>query len=153
MAGTKSASVEQLLRWAETRANKRTRGARQQRDRDLASLAQAANTTAAGRTVHRSRIWERYLTTWAREFVKAYAKFAKKFGPPDAFAQQHHHRLRSSIRSHTQKGIRTLKQSTDTDYAAAGARCSPANQLTQYWIQKVSGDRFWATVKELTPIQ
>jgi hypothetical protein len=36
--------------------------------------------------------------------------------------------------------------------SVVGARCSPANQLTQYWIQKVSGDRFWTTIQELTPI-
>jgi hypothetical protein len=94
-------------------------------------LAQAANTTAAGRAEQRRRIWQRYLITWAREFVKAYAKFAKKFGPPDAFAQQHHHRLRSSIRSHTQKGIRTLKQSTDTDYATT-ADGSPRPTAARY---------------------
>jgi hypothetical protein len=37
--------------------------------------------------------------------------------------------------------------------AVVGARCSPANQLTQYWIEKTSGDRFWATPEELTPMQ
>lgn len=29
------------------------------------------------------------------------------------------------------------------------ARCSPANQLTQYWIQKPNNERFWATFQEL----
>ncbi len=33
-----------------------------------------------------------------------------------------------------------------------GARCSPANQLTQYWIQKPNNERFWATTQELTPL-
>jgi hypothetical protein len=33
-----------------------------------------------------------------------------------------------------------------------GARCSPANQLTQYWIQKSNNERFWATTQELTPL-
>jgi hypothetical protein len=30
-----------------------------------------------------------------------------------------------------------------------GARCSPANQITQYWVQKANGERFWASVQEL----
>jgi len=30
-----------------------------------------------------------------------------------------------------------------------GARCSHANQLTQYWVQQPNGERFWATLKEL----
>jgi hypothetical protein len=30
-----------------------------------------------------------------------------------------------------------------------GARCSPANQLTQYWVRKLDGDRFWATLEGL----
>jgi Polyketide cyclase / dehydrase and lipid transport len=29
------------------------------------------------------------------------------------------------------------------------ARCSPANHITQYWIQKSDGERFWATLQEL----
>src|SRR5215510_9129389 len=33
-----------------------------------------------------------------------------------------------------------------------GARCSPANQLTQYWVRKPDGERFWATSQELKPI-
>ena len=33
--------------------------------------------------------------------------------------------------------------------AVVGARCSPANKLTQYWIQKPTGERFWATLPEL----
>jgi hypothetical protein len=33
--------------------------------------------------------------------------------------------------------------------AVVGARCSPANHVTQYWIQKTNGDRFWATSEEL----
>jgi hypothetical protein len=32
-----------------------------------------------------------------------------------------------------------------------GARCSPANKLTQYWIQKGNDERFWATREGLTP--
>jgi hypothetical protein len=30
-----------------------------------------------------------------------------------------------------------------------GARCSPANQITEYWVKKSSGERFWATLQEL----
>jgi hypothetical protein len=33
-----------------------------------------------------------------------------------------------------------------------GALCSPANQFTQYWIRKSSGERFWATLKDLKPL-
>jgi hypothetical protein len=33
-----------------------------------------------------------------------------------------------------------------------GALCSPANQFIQYWIKKTSGERFWATLKDLKPI-
>ena len=30
-----------------------------------------------------------------------------------------------------------------------GAQCSAASGFTQYWVQKVSGERFWATAQEL----
>jgi hypothetical protein len=30
-----------------------------------------------------------------------------------------------------------------------GARCSPANQITEYWVKKSNGERFWATLQEL----
>ena len=30
-----------------------------------------------------------------------------------------------------------------------GARCSPSNQITQYWVQKSNGERFWGTFQEL----
>jgi hypothetical protein len=33
-----------------------------------------------------------------------------------------------------------------------GARCSPANHVTQYWIEKTNGDRFWATLEQLKPV-
>jgi len=29
-----------------------------------------------------------------------------------------------------------------------GGLCSPANQFTQYWIKKASGERFWATLTD-----
>jgi len=37
------------------------------------------------------------------------------------------------------------------DGTVIGARCSPANHITQYWIQKTNRDRFWATSEELRP--
>jgi hypothetical protein len=30
-----------------------------------------------------------------------------------------------------------------------GARCSPSNQITQYWVQKANGERFWASLQDL----
>jgi hypothetical protein len=30
-----------------------------------------------------------------------------------------------------------------------GARCSPTNRITEYWVQKSNGQRFWATVQQL----
>jgi len=30
-----------------------------------------------------------------------------------------------------------------------GARCSPANQITEYWVEKPDGDLYWATLPEL----
>ena len=30
-----------------------------------------------------------------------------------------------------------------------GARCSPANHLTQYYVQRVNGERFWSLISEL----
>jgi hypothetical protein len=118
MAGTKSPSIERLLRSAAAHANAQTSDALRRRDRDLLSLIQASN-TAAGRTVLRFRIWKRYLSTCARAFVRAYAASARGFGAPDAFTPQHLLVLRWAIRSRTQKGIRELKQSIDTDYATA----------------------------------
>lgn len=40
----------------------------------------------------------------------------------------------------------------DGEGTVIGARCSPANHITQYWIQKTNGDRFWATSEELKPM-
>lgn len=40
----------------------------------------------------------------------------------------------------------------DGEGAVVGARCSPANHITQYWVQKTNGDRFWATSEELKPM-
>jgi len=36
--------------------------------------------------------------------------------------------------------------------AVIGARCSPANHLTQYWIRKANGEQFWAPSHELKPL-
>jgi quercetin dioxygenase-like cupin family protein len=40
-------------------------------------------------------------------------------------------------------------KSAEAEGAVVGARCSPANHLTQYWIEKTNGDRFWATIEQL----
>lgn len=56
--------------------------------------------------------------------------------PPDCFA------LKIGTRVHGDAGEGTV----------VGARCSPANQLTQYWIRKPNGERFWATLQELKPM-
>ena len=34
--------------------------------------------------------------------------------------------------------------------SVVGARCSPSNQITQYWVQQPNGERFWATLQQLT---
>ena len=33
-----------------------------------------------------------------------------------------------------------------------GARCSPYNRMTQYWVRKANGERFWAPVPDLKPL-
>jgi hypothetical protein len=33
-----------------------------------------------------------------------------------------------------------------------GARCSPANHLTQYWVRRPKGEQFWAPLQELKVI-
>jgi hypothetical protein len=38
------------------------------------------------------------------------------------------------------------------DGIVVSARCSPANQIAQYWIQKPNSERFWATLQELKPL-
>ena len=53
--------------------------------------------------------------------------------PPDCFV------LKIGTRVHGDAGEGTV----------VGARCSPANQFTQYWIRKPNGERFWATSQEL----
>jgi hypothetical protein len=56
--------------------------------------------------------------------------------PPDCFA------LKIGAKVHSDRGEGII----------IGARCSPANQLTQYWVQKPNGDRFWATLEQLKPL-
>jgi hypothetical protein len=53
--------------------------------------------------------------------------------PPDCFALK----IGERVRGDAGEGV------------VVGARCSPANQLTQYWMQKPNGERFWAAVQEL----
>ena len=56
--------------------------------------------------------------------------------PPDCFA------LKIGTRVHGDAG----------EGIVVGALCSPANQLTQYWVRKPSSERFWATFQELKPL-
>jgi hypothetical protein len=40
-------------------------------------------------------------------------------------------------------------KSAEGESSVVGARCSPANHITQYWIEKPDGRRFWARLEEL----
>ena len=53
--------------------------------------------------------------------------------PPDCFALK----IKAKVRGEAGEGL------------VVGARCSPSNQITQYWVQKSNGERFWATLQEL----
>jgi hypothetical protein len=53
--------------------------------------------------------------------------------PPDCFALK----INAKVRGVPGEGL------------VVGARCSPSNQITQYWVQKSNGERFWATLQEL----
>jgi hypothetical protein len=53
--------------------------------------------------------------------------------PPDCFA------LKMGTRVRTARG----------EGVGVGGLCSPANQFTQYWIQKSNSERFWATLQDL----
>ncbi len=55
--------------------------------------------------------------------------------PPDCFAL----RINAKVRGEPGEGI------------VVGARCSPTNQITQYWVQRPNGERFWATLQQLKP--
>ena len=52
---------------------------------------------------------------------------------PDCFALKVH----ATVRGESGEGI------------VVGARCSPSNQITQYWVQKANGERFWAIFQDL----
>jgi len=54
-------------------------------------------------------------------------------GPPDCFA------LKIGAQVHGDRG----------EGVVIGARCSPSNHITQYWVREPGGDRFWATLPEL----
>ena len=58
---------------------------------------------------------------------------ATSSSPPNCFALK----INSKVRNEAGEGI------------VVGARCSPSNQITQYWVQKSNGERFWATFQEL----
>ena len=47
--------------------------------------------------------------------------------------------------------VGTHVRSSRGEGAILGARCSPANKITQYWVQKANGDRYWATTPDLKP--
>ena len=53
--------------------------------------------------------------------------------PPDCFAWK----------------IGTRVSSARGDGTVIGARCSPANHLTQYWVRRPNGEQFWAPSQEL----
>jgi hypothetical protein len=56
--------------------------------------------------------------------------------PPDCFAL----RINAKVRGDAGEGT------------IVGARCSPTNQVTQYWVQRPNGGRFWAMLQELKPL-
>jgi hypothetical protein len=53
--------------------------------------------------------------------------------PPDCFALK----IDAKVRGDAGEGV------------IVDARCSPSNQITQYWIQRPDNVRFWATFAEL----
>ena len=53
--------------------------------------------------------------------------------PPDCFALK----MGTRVRAARGEGV------------VVGGLCSPANQFTQYWIQKSTSERFWATLQDL----
>src|SRR6186997_1836169 len=53
--------------------------------------------------------------------------------PPDCFALK----VNDKVRGDAGEG------------SVVGARCSPSNQITQYWVQESNGERFWATLQQL----
>ena len=53
--------------------------------------------------------------------------------PPDCFALK----VNDKVRGDAGEG------------SVVGARCSPSNQITQYWVQESNGERFWGTLQQL----
>jgi hypothetical protein len=132
MAGTKPVSVNQLIRLAAQRAFAQ-RG--QQLEDDLTNFTQVWN------TVQLFRIWERYSGSWAHEFVKAYAEYAREFGVTDAFAPQHLRSVRSAIQLNTQIGIGFLRRSVDEEHArTAGYTPLPAPASYESLLAKVMAE-------------
>ena len=58
---------------------------------------------------------------------------ATSSSPPDCFALK----INAKVRGDAGEGL------------VVGARCSPSNQITQYWVQESNGERFWATLQQL----
>jgi hypothetical protein len=46
-------------------------------------------------------------------------------------------------------GIGARVQADEGEGTVVGARCSPTNRLTQYWVRTSKGERFWATREQL----
>jgi hypothetical protein len=61
---------------------------------------------------------------------------ATQSAPPDCFAWK----IGARVRGDAGEGV------------VIGARCSPANQLTQYWVRRPTGEQFWAPSQELKPV-
>ena len=59
-----------------------------------------------------------------------------KSPPPDCFAWK----IGTPVRGDAGEGT------------VIGARCSPANKLTQYWVRRPNGEQFWAPSQDLKPI-
>ena len=62
-----------------------------------------------------------------------------KPGVPTSSSPPHCFRLAIGARMQGERG----------EGIVVGGLCSPANQFTQYWIKKASGERFWATLTDL----
>ena len=42
-------------------------------------------------------------------------------------------------------------RSARSEGKVVGALCSPANRMTQYWLETAQGERFWSSVEEIRP--
>jgi hypothetical protein len=49
--------------------------------------------------------------------------------------------------------IGTHVQGEAGDGTVIGARCSPANHLTEYWVRRANGERFWALSEDLKQME